>query len=186
MIGRSYPPLTWELAVAIAFQWARWGNRYRRAVGVLVSFDCLLRVGELVGLYREDVADAGDLRVGVEHKGMVLRLRKTKTGRNKEVRVLEPIVLELLRGLVRTTGPRQLLFPFSTATFRRDFHAVCDSLSLSPLFVPHSLRHGGATRYRHVFHWPMEDIKDRGRWASVQSAQRYIQSGLAMFSSSFH
>jgi integrase len=181
--GRSYPPLTLHLAVAVSVQLARntkIKDAYRKGVGVLAAFDCFLRVGELCNLRREDVADAGDSRVGSEHKGMVLRLRKTKTGTNQEVRVVTPSVITLLRGLVAKTKPGERLFPFTADTFRRNFKAACAELGLSPDYVPHSLRHGGATRYRHVLGWSMEDIMQRGRWASTKSARRYVQSGMAM------
>jgi hypothetical protein len=64
--------------------------------------------------------------------------------------------------------------------FRRCLKATCSDLGLSDLYVPHSLRHGGATRYRHVLNWSIENILERGRWVSTTSARRYIQSGVAM------
>jgi integrase len=180
--GHSYPPLTWELAIAIGVQLTRAG-RHRHGIGVVLAFDCLLRVGELVALRREDVVDTGDSRLGFEHRGMILRLRRTKTGNNKSVRVLTPSVIELVRGIVRDTAPRALLFPFSTAVFRRALKGTCAELGLSSRYVPHSLRHGGATRYFHVLGWPVEDVMERGRWASTKSARLYIQSGVALLMS---
>jgi integrase len=75
------------------------------------------------------------------------------------------------------------LFPFETHSFRRLFKATCVNLGISERYVPHSLRHGGATRYHHVKGWSIEDVLERGRWASVKSARRYIQSGVAMLMS---
>jgi integrase len=181
--GRSYPPLTWHLAVAVGVQMARTHTNthsYRKGVGVLVAFDCFLRVGELCNLRRDDVTDAGDSRIGSEHKSIMLHLRKTKTNTNQEMRMVTPSVITLLRGLVANTKPGDRLFPFTPDTFRRNFKAACAQLGLSPDYVPHSLRHGGATRYRHVLGWSMEDIMQRGRWASTKSARRYVQSGMAM------
>ena len=177
--GRSYPPMTWELAAAVAARLAKSGH-YAAGVGVLLAFDCFLRVSELVGLRREDVADYGDRRIAVEHKGMIIRIRTAKTGKEQWVRVLDTKVMELVRALVRSTRPGQLLFNFSSASFRRYFKGACADLGLSPLYVPHSLRHGGATRYYEVLRWSVEDILERGRWASTKSARRYIQSGVAM------
>lgn len=177
--GRTYPPLTWELAVTIATQLSRAGA-FRAAVGVVLAFDCFLRISELCNLLREDVADSSDGRIGSEHVGMILRLRTTKTGKNQWVTVLDPSVKQLLRMLLRDTKKGQPLFPYTTAQFRRYFKASCADLTLSSLYVPHSLRHGGATRYRHVLHWTVEDILERGRWASTKSARRYIQSGVAL------
>jgi integrase len=151
----------------------------RHAIGTLVSFHCFLRVGELVGLRREDVADAGDVRMGVVSQNMTLRLRVTKTGRNQWVTVQDTSVRQLLRLLLNSTEPRQLLFPFSTSSFRHHFKTACSSLGLSSSYVPHSLRHGGATR-AHLLGMSMEDILLRGRWASSKSARRYVQAGRAL------
>ena len=64
----SYPPLTWELTVLIALKMSV--QSWPLAVGTLLAFDCFLRVGELVGLKREDVADSSDARLGAGFKGM--------------------------------------------------------------------------------------------------------------------
>jgi hypothetical protein len=63
--------------------------------------------------------------------------------------------------------------------FRKHFKQACRDLGLSPLYVPHSLRHGGATR-DHMRGHPMEDILARGRWASTKSARHYVQAGRAL------
>ena len=77
--AKSYPPLTWDLVAVIAVQMVRAGY-LRCAIGVLLAFDCFLRVGELVNLRVGDVSDSGDVRTGSEYRGIALRLRKTKTG----------------------------------------------------------------------------------------------------------
>jgi integrase len=178
-IGDSYPPLSWELTVAIAVQMTRaYGIAY--GIGVLLSFDCLLRVSELVNLRVRDVADDGDKRISSEHKGMILRLRQTKTGPNKWVEVLDGDCIALMRYWMKNKSRDAYLFPFATYTFRRKFKQQCALLGLSPLYVPHSLRHGGATRYHHVKKWSVEDVMHRGRWQSTKSAKIYIQSGVAM------
>jgi integrase len=173
----SYPPLTWELTVVIALKIAV--RSWPLAIGTLVAFDCFLRVGELVGLKREDVADSNDARLGSDFKGMALRLRKTKTGPNQWVEVENKDVMSLLRGVIASTKPGKSLFPASTSTYRRLFKSACSDLGLSNSYVPHSLRHGGATR-QHLLGKSMEDILLRGRWASTKSARRYIQSGRAV------
>jgi integrase len=174
----SYPPLTWELTCLIAVRLALSGL-LRHAIAVLLAFDSFLRVGELVGLHRDDVADSKDARIGVVSVDMTLRLRSTKTGPNQWVIVENPDVKTLLRKLLASTKPGQLLFPFSAQHFRSHFKDACAQLGLSSRYVPHSLRHGGATRW-HLLGHPVEDILIRGRWASTKSARRYIQSGRAM------
>lgn len=176
--AKSYPPLTWELACLIAFRLAVDGH-VRHAVGVLLGFDCLLRIGEIVGLRVEDVADAKDSRVGADLPDMSLRLRVTKTGKEQSVVVDNPVVKELVRMLIASSSPDSFLFPFTASSFRNHFKAACADLGLSSAYVPHSLRHGGATRL-HLLGRPIEDILLRGRWVSNKSARRYIQSGRAM------
>ena len=181
--SESYPPMTWELAQLVAIHLRHSGNfrdGHRMSIAVLLAFDCLLRIGELLNLRREDVADSGDGRIGAEHRGLILRLRQTKTGPNKDCTVEDPVVVALLRELVRTSRPGSYLFPFLKSTFRARFKRACAQLRLSPDYVVHSLRHGGATRYRHVLGWSIEDVMARGRWASSKSTRRYIQSLRAM------
>lgn len=175
----SYPPLSWDLAAVIAVRLVLTGN-LRAGVGVLLAFDCYLRVGELCDLKREDIADVKDSRLDSKVPArMHLRLRHTKTGPNKWVFVEDPSVVRLIRLLLDFTGPGRYLLPYTTDRFRQLFKSACSQLGLSPKYVPHSLRHGGATRdfMRGV---SVEDIMLRGRWASSKSARTYIQSGPAL------
>jgi integrase len=174
----SYPPLTWELAVAIACQMARAGH-FRFGVATLVSFVCLLRVGEMASMRRENFADGCDVRLGAEYQQAVVSIDKAKTGRFQSVEVKDEQVKTLLMAVVAETKPGQLLFPGGAAAYRRVFKETCASLGLSSKYVPHSLRHGGATRL-YLQHVPLEDILMRGRWKSTMSARTYVQSGRAM------
>lgn len=174
----SYPPLTWDLVCLISFRLAA-SRLWALAVGTLLAFDCLLRVSELVGLRVEDVADSGDPRVGTRFSGMALRLRHTKTGPNQWVIVRSPAVVALVRMLLQDSKAASggaLLFPVSSDVFRRRFKKACAQLGLSDSYVPHSLRHGGATAL-FIAGEGIEDIMLRGRWASNKSARRYIQAG---------
>jgi integrase len=175
----SYPPITWDLAVVLACQMTRHGY-LRHAIGTLLAFDCFLRVGELCTLTKSDIADNGDQRMGGEYRGMALRLRQTKTGPNQWVQVEDEKVKTLVRMLLKLClGADDKLFPFTTFAFRNVFKLVRDELGLCSQYVPHSLRHGGATRW-HLLGKPLEDILLRGRWSSIKSARRYVQSGRAM------
>jgi integrase len=104
---------------------------------------------------------------------------KTKTGVNQFVVLKNNDVAALLRQVVSATPAKGLLFPFSPNDFRKAFKSACRDLGLSSLYVPHSLRHGAATR-DHMRGVSVEDILERGRWASTKSARRYIQSGQAL------
>lgn len=179
-----HPPLTWDLAVCIGVRQACTG-RWLHGVATLLAFDCYLRIGEFTSLTRGDVADAGDLRLGSGHEGMALRLRHTKTGPNQWVNVRNPDVITLVRSRLSTMPSRRKrarLFPFAPSTYRRHFKAACKDLGLSPDYVPHSLRHGGAT-HDHVRGMQLEEILRHGRWASVKSARHYVQAGRALLMS---
>ena len=252
----SYPPLTWELASSLAVHISNRPEHARHGIGVVLAFDCLLRVSELVNLKREDVAfddgvkddarlgarshgsrpvaaaaaqlisnleaatttfasapappisfsagtvrrkagtadgDAGQTvsksrrrtghtglrRRGEVDPGTLIIIRRAKTGRNQNVVLHDTSLTKLLRELVDRTRPGGYLFPFSAAEFRRIFKKGCADLGLSKLYVPHSLRHGGATRYHHRLGWSMEDVMLRGRWVSSKSARTYIQASVA-------
>jgi integrase len=177
-VTESYPPLTWDLAALVAVHLAN-QRRFREGVAVVLAFDCLLRCGELTNLRREDVAFPKDRRMGHEYKITTLSIRVAKTGRNQSVTVANPDVVALLRQVVAQTAPRGLLFPGGSTKFRKVFKRACQELGLSSKYVPHSLRHGGATRL-HLQGVRVEDIMVRGRWASSKSARTYIQSSRAV------
>lgn len=111
---------------------------------------------------------------------MHIRLAKTKTGSNQSVEVRSQVVRDLLLLLLDQSqgGGDQPLFP-SPSQFRRHFKQACSLLGLSEAYVPHSLRHGGAT-HDHLRGLSVEDILRLGRWASTKSARHYIQSGRAL------
>ena len=174
----SYPPLTWDLTVVIALQLIR-GGHFRFGVATLVGFHCLLRVGELTSLRREHFADHKDARLGAEYRKALVSIEKAKTGRYQSVTVDDPVVRQLLSDIVAKTKPGARLFPGGADGYRKAFKSACASLGLSEKYVPHSLRHGGATRM-HIAGVPIADILIRGRWKSTESAKTYIKMGPAL------
>jgi len=167
---RSWSPLTWDLTCLMAVQFARAG-RLDFAIAVLLSFDCLLRISELIGLQTDDVSDPGVTQ-------MALRLRKTKTGLNKYAKLRKTETTVLLRLWLKRCASGKL-FDFSAQQFRRAFRGVCQGIGLDDSYVPHSCRHGGATEL-------FEETQDLqlvmiyGRWAVESSARAYIQDGRAL------
>jgi len=172
----SYPPLSWELSVVIAAQLLFRSRLPRFALGVLLAFDCYLRLSELVSLRKCDFSFAlagSSLKVGI-------RLRDTKTGPNKFVTVSRLAISRLLKSFLAKLQPEDLVFPFSGDVFRARFHSALDSLGLRAFgFVPHSLRHGGAT-HDYACGESLDYVMGRGRWAVSKSARTYIQSGRAL------
>jgi integrase len=177
---KSYPPLTWSLTVAIAVQMARHG-RGDMGVATLLAFDALMRVTELTSLMREDLVfgDQFDARVDDLYRQSGARIRKAKTGTEQWCEILRPTVRNILRQYASTRFPGQSLFGFSSAEYRRFFKRICAELGLSPTYVPHSLRHGGATLL-FLLGVHMDRILIRGRWSERKSARIYIQRGRAL------
>ena len=68
-------------------------SRPRVAFAILLTFDCLLRGGELISLRRDDIAVPSDPRLGSSARSSyALYLRNTKTGQNMWVEVRTPLV----------------------------------------------------------------------------------------------
>lgn len=179
----SHPPLTWELTVAIACTLARSGF-HGPAVAMLVAFHCYLRVGELTRIRVADVVLPDDPRMGRAHNAMAVCLARTKTGRNQSVSVDHPDVATILcawvRALPRTAGRDTLVFAFSADLLRRLMRDACDQLGVGhTAYVPHSLRHGGATA-DFLQSGSIERVQFRGRWKSMESLRTYVQMARAL------
>ena len=179
----QHPPLTWPLTCAIAHELVRMGYQ-RAAVAVLLSFDCLFRVSEVCGIRVRDVVDSSivDQRMG---RVVSITLPNTKSGTTQSVTVDDKRVVQLLECLVAPTAAARpvaagdKVFGLTSGRFRVLFKQAAARLGLSPKFVPHSLRHGGATTM-YMLGRRVEDIKVRGRWKRLETCERYIQSGRAV------
>lgn len=181
--SQSHPPLTWELTTVIACTMARSGY-HGPAVAMLVGFDCYLRVSELTGLRLRDIVMPHDARMGRVHTGMAVILPKTKTGLNQSVNIQRRDVAKLLCSWVRFmpahTGSLALVFDFSPQWFGRLIRRCCVQLGFGHIpYVPHSLRHGGATA-DFLSSGDVESVHFRGRWKSIESLRTYIQTGRAL------
>mgnify|MGYP001565135778 CR=1 FL=1 len=143
---------------------------------LLLSYLRLLRINEVLALRREDVVLPGDNRMGVDQLRILIRLKVTKTGKHQWVAVQERFVAQWLSNLVQHFAPAVKLFPFTAPSARSIFRDAVANVGLPSGYVPHSLRHGGATAL-HLSGVSMEDILLRGRWSSVKAARTYIQMG---------
>jgi integrase len=181
----SHPPLTWELTVAMACWLARCGS-LAPAVAMLVAFDCYLRVGELTRIRLRDVVMPHDARMGDAHTGMAVCLTRTKTGLNQSVALHRPAVAAVLCDWIRSVqsgrspDDNPLVFPFSAARLRHLMRAACVHLGVGhTAYVPHSLRHGGATA-DFLLTGSIERVQFRGRWKSMESVRTYVQTARAL------
>ena len=178
---RSHPPITYELTVVFAATMSKWG-RHAEAVATLLSFDCFLRVGELTRLTFHDVVMPNDPRLGSGDYRMAVRLAKAKTGLNQSVSLSNKLIESVLHSylLSRPFLEHDRIFPFTPSSFRTLIRQVAVSHGLGGIpYVPHSFRHGGAT-YAHLRGATIEQIMYRGRWVSLESARRYIQTARAL------
>lgn len=187
--SKPHPPLTWPLTCAIAYESARLGW-VSEAVGTFIAFDCYLRVSELAGIRCRHVFIASELDDRFKNY-VSISLAFTKTGRNQSVRVSNRYVAKLLMIAVRTAVQSRTaatdssddrLFQFTANQFRTRFKPACANLGLSSDYVPHSLRHGGATT-DYMLGVPVADIKVRGRWRVLQTGEHYLQVGKALMAS---
>ena len=160
---------------------ANWG-RHAEAVASLLAFDCYLRRSEYLSLRYRDVARFNDPRNGDGYAGMTLRLAHTKTGPNQWVPVRSAVVAQAFTNYLDSRNWRSSdrVFPFSASHWSRLLRQVCVALGMAHIpFVPHSFRHGGATR-DFMLGVGIEQIKLHGRCKSTESARRYIQQGPAL------
>lgn len=180
--SRSHPPLTWELTVLLACTLLRSGH-HGAAVGMLVAFDCYLRVSELTRLRRCDIVMPNDPRFGSADRNMAVVLKHTKTGANQSVPLFDVDVAQVLCQWMQHTARAQahsLVFDFTASRLRHLMHQACavHGLQHTP-YVPHSLRHGGAT-CDFLRTSSINFVQFRGRWKSMESARRYIQTSRAL------
>jgi hypothetical protein len=181
--SQSWPPLTWELAVCIAVRMA--GNtslspaERDAGLAVLVHFDGFLRTGEVLDLRAEDFGEPADARMGVAGAYAALRIRSAKTGPNQFAELRDPDVIAMVSQRVSLMQPGERIFPLSPRRYRLIFKLTLLDLGLTANYVPHSLRHGAATRAM-IQRVSLEEIMRRGRWASSKSARTYVQQGQAL------
>lgn len=187
----SHPPMVFDAMAAVAVGLASVGassgdvSASAAALGVFLAFHCYFRVGELCKIRLRDLAGPGDARLPsrASADGVVLvRLPQTKTGIEQFVYIRDQGLADMVFSFARRRRlrPDDLLLGFSAPRqFSAKFGFGCARLGLAHCgFVPHSLRHGGAT-HDFLAGDSLQTIMFRGRWKSAESAKRYIQAGRA-------
>ena len=88
-------------------------------------------------------------------------------------------MVAFLRRLVYGRGPNEYLFGSLRRTLLEEFARAQIELGFPvPIFVLHSLRHGGAS-FDFLTNVPIEKIMVHGRWAAIKITRRYIQESQA-------
>lgn len=160
--------------------------RLHVCIGILLSFDCYLRISELYNLRIGDVTVPRTYTLGAHpYQRTCIHLRKTKTSNNLSVVIHNPIIAYYLHRIIIGRDKNEFVFPwfgFEGYRYRQVFTAIVSAWNLPPplTFVPHSLRHGGATHDYVINNCSIEYIQQRGRWASHNSVLRYIQTRRAV------
>lgn len=179
--SNPHPPMPWTVCTALA-TWLALNKKFPLAVAIILSFDCYLRIGEVLKLMKDDIAFSGDPRLGEVTSSssssssdrVHISIRVAKTGVLQGVEVRNPQVKQLIHVWHSTcTGPK--LFSFSESTYRKWFTRGCNALGVTH-YTPHSLRHGGATK-DYLDHVNIADITVRGRWRNIKTTTHYIQMG---------
>jgi integrase len=125
--------------------------------------------------------------MGLAHTGMAVCLARTKTGLNQSVALHRPDVASVLckwvASLPRSSavdGGNPRVFAFSPDFLRRLMRDACVRLGVGhTAYVPHSLRHGGATA-DFLLTGSIERVQYRGRWKSMESVRTYVQTARAL------
>lgn len=173
------PPMPYEVMLLSALWLGRRGGRAAGAA-MVVAFHGLLRISELLGLRVGDVAGPRSPGAQRSHAAWVLALPRTKTGSNQHVVIDDPLACALLASWTAGRGSDERLFGLSDYAFRKALKEAGEALQLGHIgYVPHSLRHGGAT-YLHSLGWSLQDIQKKGRWKISDTAGHYIQAGRAL------
>ena len=177
------PPLVWPLAVAMAVRLTAQGHP-SLGVAVVLAHHCYLRIGELVRVETSHVVGARSVRTGFANRFGFLHIPRAKTGTNQDVAILDPAIAWLLAVAVRAAGggegdasmtlPTRRVFPMTEAFFRAAFARCARSYGLPRSVVPHSLRHGGATRDYTEQRLSVDEIRIRGRWKGEKSMLHYV------------
>lgn len=165
-------PFTLELSYVLALSLIKGGFVYH-AIGVLLAFECYLRISELCNLR---ICDIG---IPTDNLNMVIGLANTKTGPNQSVLVRDPFISSLVLLILKDKNQlsKNKLFPFNEKRFRDIFKSGCTILGLNEYnFTPHCLRHGGCTHDYVIKNIGINDIMSRGRWSQHKSIKTYIHS----------
>jgi integrase len=159
---------------------------HAEAVAMLLAFHCYLRVGELTRLRLCDFVLPGEM--GRAHGRMAVCIPLAKTGRNQWVTLADAAIASVVCGWLsrrRRVSPADStrVFPFTPDHLRQMMQRACavTGVSATP-YVPHSLRHGGAT-HDYLLGASIEQIMDRGRWRGMDSAKTYLQTGRVLLAS---
>lgn len=197
--GRSRLPLPYAVAASIAARLMELQHK-DLALLTMIAFIFVLRPSEAIGLQKRDLVppigggSAGQRRaIGLDQWSLVLHPQETSAvseggrGRSKTGKTDESLtlsinfqeygrVLQLLHRRRRQMS--DYLFDAKYLDWAKHFESAARDIGAEILGPPvlYQLRHGGAS-HEALCGTPLEEIRKRGRWRSLQSVDRYEKGG---------
>jgi hypothetical protein len=167
-----------ETAVGAIADWLCGRGDLEGAALTVIVFDALLRDQDWNRLRTEDISDDGE-RVALQ-LGVFSRDERCKTGFEQGVVLLRPAATQIARALRATRHAGQRVFSLTDEQFRTMIRQATMALGIPSMdngleWVPHCLRHGGASEFHRKFNAPALDIQLRGRWDHIKSVKRYTK-----------
>ena len=164
-------------AIALIITWMVTHGYAYAALATFMAFDGYQRESDWEGICGCDLVIHGSgvpdaaIMLGVGSRGM-----STKKGSDHGV-VFEDTLLRLWLAELKTDlHPHAALFPMSQVQYRRIWYHALDGCNLKGMGNPHRLRHSGPSRDVFLNRRTLEEVRRRGRWASVKSVQRYTKT----------
>lgn len=186
--GASKDPCPYEVAMWIAYDMVIRGLPLF-AIATVLGFDTYIRPGKLCLLRHGNIIPpAKSVGVHYRHWTILLHpqegLEPSKAGTFNDSLVVGSQGREWIGKMVgrlystfrgSTNGP---LFPFNLNQFEHEFRVSVGKLKLQKLrLTPHCLRHGGASHDFLAGVRNLQEIQQRGCWASFESVRRYSKHG---------
>ena len=170
------PPLP-EHVVSAMVGWAFFKGHNSFALSLLIGFYCMLRTGEVLGLYNRHILCAPRDAQALTSLGLT-KGGKRQGASESVILGVEP-VLKVLKQWKTIAQPSTPLVA-SGPKWRALFVECLIALRLDQYqFRPYSLRRGGAT-FWFSRHHSLDRILLQGRWQTQKSARIYLNEGLAV------
>ena len=170
------PPLPLE-ALHVLAGYALFSVQPLFALSLLLGFHGLLRTGELLGVQKAHVVQAGPRSPAVISLGFTKVGKRAGAAESVTIRE-EDTLRRLWQWLSSPHTPTTLCG--TPHSWRKTFNECLLACQLDSYdFRPYSLRRGGATMY-FGRHGSLDRLLVQGRWASSKTARIYINEGLAV------
>ena len=174
-------PLPYDIfaaVVATAISWSWFGF----AACLLLAYHCLLRPGEACMLTWGSllIDEAGDAFYGFGIVAIEQPKTRYSAGRIQHVLITCAWTSFYLKSLINLLQPNleNHIFPSGYGTFLRRWKDFFAAMQLPALWSPAGLRAGGAT-FAYRCGMTIDQLRIRGRWASVAALEHYIQEATA-------